>query len=491
MRKTVCVLLAATLGFGGFMCGCKRREGQKERTVYEVTAEYMPAERSLIGTVKVDFYNSSALELDSVCFQLYPNAYRKGAVYSPVGYDVWSEAYYAGESYGDITVSSVVGGVNYEIAGADKNILAVRLANPIPPEGRVTLDVGFCTRVPTVKQGLGVTPKTVNLVGAFPTVCALTYEGFYECLASDIADVAFAECADYEMRLTVPKEYSLLATGEMREENWLESKKRYTVFATNVRELAFVLSSEWTAGEERTGKTAVKYYALGGDDSAETARLATEAVAFYSATFGEYFADTISVAETDIVRGVGSYAGVCLATRELSIEENRWAVAYAIALQWWRAAVGVNRSENGWLADGLAEYSAMLFFDKHAEYGRTKKDCLQVAGERYREYVEQYQKALGWVDTRMNRPLSSFLNVYEYERVSLDRTALMFTDLEKAIGQKKVLAGLRKYYAECLGGMATPAHLVGAFERIGLELQGFFEGYWAGKETFAPLTKKS
>lgn len=491
MRKTVLVLLAAILGFTALACGCKRRERKKEHTVYEVTAEYMPAERSLIGTVKVDFYNASKIELDSVCFQLYPNAYRKGTVHSPVGYDVWSESYYAGESYGDITVSSVLGGVNYEITGEDKNILTVRLAAPLPPESRVTLDVGFSTRIASVSQSLGITPSTINLVGAFPTVCALTDEGFYECLASDVAETAFADSADYQMRLTVPKEYSLVTTGQVREENWLESKKRYTVSAMNARELAFALSTEWTVTEARTGKTSVKFYALSGDGSAEGARLASEAVAFYSASFGEYFSDTLSVAETELARGEGSYAGVCLVARKLSDEERLWAVARGVALQWWRAAVGVNRSENAWLADGLAEYSAMLFFDKHGGYGLTKQDCFQAAGERYREYLERYQKALGWVDTRMNRPIDSFLNTYEYARVCVDRTALMFAELEKAIGQKRVLAGLRKYYYECLGEVATPANLVGAFERTGLELQGFFEGYWDGKESFMPLTKKS
>jgi hypothetical protein len=60
----------------------------------------------------------------------------------------------------------------------------------------------------------------------------------------------------------------------------------------------------------------------------------------------------------------------------------------------------------------------------------------------------------------------------------------MFSELEKAVGNKRLLAALRKYYAENLYGSATPAHLVGAFERNGLGVAGFLEGYWAGKGTF-------
>lgn len=478
---------------GGFLCGCKRREGQKERTVYEVTAEYMPTERALTGTVKVDFFNSSGLELDSVCFQLYPNAYRKGRVYSPIGYDVFAEAYYSGESYGEIAISSVLGGANYEITGADKNILAVRLPAPLAPESRVTLDIGFSTRLAEVNHSLGITEKTVNFVGAFPTACALTDNGFYECVPSDICDVSFSAAADYEMRLTVPKEYGLAATGKIREENWLESKKRYTVSASNVRELAFALSTGFAVFEEKTGKTTVKYYGLNSEDGQgqETAALAVQAIAFYSASFGEYFSNEFSLAETDVVHGGAARAGLGFISQKLSKGERRWAVAKGIALQWWSAAVGVNRSEYAWLAEGLAEYSAALFFEKHGGYGVSKAECARAAGERYHQYTQNYQKALGWVDTRMNRPISSFLNVYEYQRVAGDRAALMFFELEKAIGQKRVLAGLRNYYAENAGGMATPAHLAGAFERTGLDLRGFFEGYWDGKESFSTLVKKS
>ncbi len=490
MRKIVSVLLAAMLAFGGFLCGCKRRERQKERTVYEITAEYMPNERALIGTVKVDFYNSSELELDTVRFQLYPNAYRKGTVYSPIGYDVWTEAYYDGESYGEITVSSVLGGVNYEIVGADKNILAVRLPAPLAPEARVTLDVGFSTRLANVNHRLGITKKTVNLIGAFPVVCALTDEGFYECLSSDVGDSFFADCADYEMRLTVPKEYVLATTGSVREENWLESKKRYTVSALNVRELAFALSSGFNVFEEITGKTAVKYYALDGEDGRETAELAAQAIAFYSASFGEYFSSEFALVETDVVRDSADHAGLCLISSKLSDVEKRRTIAKEVATQWWYAAVGVNRSEYAWLVEGLAEYSAALFFEKHGEYGLSKAECAQSARERYLAYIDNYQKALGWVDTRMNRPISAFLNAYEFERVCADRAALMFFELEKGIGQKRVLSGLRKYYSENLYGQGTPAHLVGAFERTGLELQGFFEGYWDGKESFSNLAKK-
>ena len=484
MRKGISLLIVVTLLFAGALGGCKSKQSEKERTVYEITAEYVPAQCALTGTVKVDFYNASSATLDVLKFQLYPNAYRRGALFSPIGYDVAAEAYYAGESYGEIVVSSVLGGGNFEITGADKNILSVRLLAPLDPEERVTVDIGFSTRIPKVRHRLGVTEQTVNFAGAFPTLCGLTDDGFYECVYSSVGEPFFADCADYSLALTLPKEYALATTGKIARESGLESKKKYTVSALNVRELAFVLSDDFTLYSAYTGKTTVQYYALEKERGQQMADFAAQVAEFYSSAFGEYLYGELSLVETGVVNGSADHAGLCMLSARSSTEEMRRLIAKEIASQWWYAAVGVNRAEYAWLVEGLSEYSAALFFEKHSEYGVSKADYVEPARQRYGEYKDSYQKALGWVDVRMNRPLSSFLNTYEYERIAVDRAAVMLFELEKGIGSKKFLSGLRRYYAENSYGNATPAHLVGAYERIGLELGGFFDAYLDGKGDF-------
>ena len=79
--------------------------------MYEIVAEFKPSDNTLTGTVKVDFYNGTEAELECIAFQLYANAYRKNPLYSPIPYEALDEAYYAGENYGGIVVSSVLGSV--------------------------------------------------------------------------------------------------------------------------------------------------------------------------------------------------------------------------------------------------------------------------------------------------------------------------------------------------------------------------------------------
>ena len=101
----VCTALSAIT-----LSGCKKEENVHSR--YEIIAEYVPENRTLTGTAKVTFENGTDSEFSVLKFQLYPNAYRKDALYAPVSTAYRSSAYYNGDSYGEMVISSVHGSKN-------------------------------------------------------------------------------------------------------------------------------------------------------------------------------------------------------------------------------------------------------------------------------------------------------------------------------------------------------------------------------------------
>ena len=162
----VCVVVVALAFTGCGGCnGCADKE--KDRAKYEIVAEYAPENRTLAGTAKVTFENHTDNEFSLLKFQLYPNAYRKDALYKPVSTAYQSSAYYAGESYGEMVISSVNGSKNWEIMGEDKNILCAYLERSLYPGEKVVLDIGFMTKLAAVNHRTGITPHTVNLGNFF------------------------------------------------------------------------------------------------------------------------------------------------------------------------------------------------------------------------------------------------------------------------------------------------------------------------------------
>ena len=255
-------LFIGLAAFACVACGCLFGVGcksEKERTRYEIVAEYRPEDGALAGTVKVDFFNTTDEALDCLKFNLYANAYRENALYSPVSSTAHDEAYYAGESYGEMSVTSVLGAKHWEVDGDDENILYAYLEHPVYPDERVVLDVGFSTKLAKVNHRAGITPHGVNLGGAIPLLCGLQENRFVECVYENVGDPFYSDCADFTAHLTVPKDYTIVTVGEEVEEKTLESKKRHTIYASNVRDFAFVLSNQLRVLTGEVGKTKLKY----------------------------------------------------------------------------------------------------------------------------------------------------------------------------------------------------------------------------------------
>ena len=224
MKKliSVALILSFVLALTCFS-GCKKESFGYTR--YEITAEYSPADKAIGGAVKVTYENGSDNVLSLLKFQLYPNAYREDAIYKPISSAYKSVAYYNGESYGEIVISSVNGCKNWEILGEDKNILYVYLERSLYPGDRVVLDIGFMTRLARVNHRTGITEKTVNLGNFFPILCGVKKGGFYENVYYSDGDPFYHDCAEYKIHLKLPKEYIMASTGEVVGNRTLESKK--------------------------------------------------------------------------------------------------------------------------------------------------------------------------------------------------------------------------------------------------------------------------
>ncbi len=471
-------LLCSTLSLP-MLISCEEKAESHSR--YEITAEYVPENKTVKGTVKLIFENPTEGELSELKFQLYPNAYRKNALYRPVSPTYENAAYYKGNSYGEMEIYSVHGSKNWEITGEDENILTVYLERSLFPEEKVVLDIGFMTKLANVNHRTGVTANTVNLGNFYPILCGLKKGGFVETAYYSDGDPFFSDCADYKVTLTLPKEYVVASTGEVVEERMLESKKEYTMSALNTRDFAFVLSEKFRVERAQVGKTTLFYYYYADETPRKTLELAAESFAFYQKTFGEYPYPQYSMAQTGYCVGGMEYPCLTMLSDRLNKEEQTRTIAHETAHQWWYGVVGSDQIENAWQDEGLAEYSALAFFEEYEKYEVAREEVLKEAMGEYRSYYDVYGSVLGRTDTRMTRHLKEYISDYEYKCLSYDKAVIMFDTLRKSVGDEKFFLSLRRYYKTCAYRQATVGDLVGSFERSGLDVGGFFDSFLNGK----------
>ncbi len=447
------------------------------RTKYTIDAEYNAANGTLTAECTVDYYNGGA-DTDTLQFELYGNAYRKGALYRPVSSEQENKAYYDGASYGGMEIAEVSGAAEWKVCGEDENILEVTLKDTLKSGGRAEITINYTLALAKVNHRTGITRHTVNLGNFYPIACVRTDDGgFLQCEYYSDGDPFISDCADYMVQLTLPAGYTAATSG--RQESAQGNTFCYSL--KNARDFCMVLSDSFEVATRDVGGTKISYYYYDDDGAQEKLAAAADSLEYFEETFGEYCYPTLSVVQTGFSAGGMEYPALTMISDALAKEDAIYAVVHENAHQWWYAMAGSDQINCAWQDEGLAEYSALCFFENHPSYGFTRTGLINAATEEYRAYYTVYNQVFGDADTTMNRHLKDFVSDYEYINIAYNKSLVMFDTLRTSIGDEKFFSSLRRYFAAANGNIAAPERLFESFKAAGVDLDGFFESFTEGK----------
>ena len=475
MKRVFCFFLALAVLPAPFLLGACGG-GQEERSAYTIAAEY--ADGALEAALDLSYYNDTGTEMRELRFNLYGNAYREGSAFAPVSAAFSAAAYYGGESYGGMEIASVSPCASYAIEGKDENILRVVLEEGVPPGGRTEVRIEYTLRLAKVEHRTGVARRAVNLGNFYPVLCVADADGnFYECEYYSNGDPFYSECADYSVTLTADAAYTVASSGKTVSARIEGGRKTQEFSLENARDFALVLSTDFSVLEADEGGIAVSYYYYDDENAAATLALIRKALACFGDTFGAYPYQTFAAVQTGFCYGGMEYPGLVMLSDSLSGSEYIYTAVHETAHQWWYAAVGNNQIEEGWLDEGLAEYSAACFFDGNPAYSMTLARLAQSARTAYNAFCGVEAQLFGGADTSMDRSLADYKE-YEYVNIAYNKGMLLFHTLRDALGDAKFFAGLRRYYAANAGGIARAEDLIAAFGSAGAEgvIRSFVEG---------------
>lgn len=319
--------------------------------------------------------------------------------------------------------------------------------------------------------------------------------------------------ATARMRLTVPAEYQIVATGRALSSSATpaagQGATRTTVFVADrpVRYLACVISKFQPVGRA-TADVPLVAAAVSGDAAApvavnvdvlstprmvaknrQTPARAAAMVQFYARTIGEapYPDLTLAILDDNLPGGHSPAYFVALhqalpttpyqwSTDPVAFEDQYplFFLAHEVAHQWWGQAVGWRNYHDQWLSEGLAQYFAVLY----AAEDRGPALLQSLIGEMRntsQTALNEGPIALGYRighirnDSRANSSI-----VY-------NKAAVVLHMLRRYIGDDAFFAGIRKFYADWRFGKAGADQLQAAFEAVTpVKLDRFFEGWVRG-----------
>jgi hypothetical protein len=388
--------------------------------------------------------------------------------------------------------------------------LRVNLREQVPPGKSAEVVVGFKGNVPEIDpEETGLTTHVIKQVSAalrgdreirsprdlnfrcrgvmllgtsYPVLAVHDGDEWVRKLEPSVGDTIFNEVADYAVNIAVaPGVVVFTSAGEGQNNS---AGEQTAVFAAPaLRDFAIIAGRNLRSEQTQVGETTLRSIFIPEHEriGKRVLTMAEDSLRIFTARFGPLPFKTLNIAEAPLVAGLGSneFSGLEViasayyvdfdspAVRNLpeiireqrpSVEESlEWGVAHLIAHQWWGAAVGNNPAREPVLDEALASWSALLYFRQ--TYGEQK--AAEVLQDQLQGVYRLY-RTLGGEDMDANRPSRDYRNTFQYAAVVATKGALMFVQLQRLLGEEKLLAALRNYYRANLLEIAELDDLRGA-----------------------------
>jgi len=292
---------------------------------YDIDATLDPVKHTVTGREKLTWRNRSAVEVRSVYIHMYMNAFEgTGSTFYTEGRNnhmgFRSEADTRDGEWGHIALRSVTqGGARVSSAFVqpdngsplDHTVMRLDLPVPVAPGAATTLDIDFVTQLPRVVARTGYFGSFHLVAQWYPKIAVLELPGERGATAPrwnahefHQQSEFYADFGNFDVRLTVPKEYIVGATGEAQgaalEKNGMAT---HHFVQGDVHDFAWTadkrsappLKDRWQGPGSPQVAITVLYPPDMAASAAPALKAAKESLTYFSSTLGPYPYKTLTV----------------------------------------------------------------------------------------------------------------------------------------------------------------------------------------------------
>ncbi len=494
-NKIILVLCLCVLFFSGCNSLDDLQKTSQSLNLYTIDAIVDVQNHTIKAHQKVKYKNTTGTALNNICFHLYPNAFRAEATTTKaVSASQFEKCYYNGFSEGNININAVKYNnteCNYEIAGADSNILVLNLSKTLDINNNANIEMDFIVTLPNANHRFGYGNNTINCGNFYPILCVFeegewAMQGYHS-----NGDPFYSDMANYNVNITYPQEYTLVSTGNQTISNSTQNQKLCKSSALCVRDFSFILSKKYQVLTNSVDDVEINYFYYDDPNAQSHLKTACDALSTFNKLIGKYPYDVLNVCKTNFLQGGMEYPNLVFISDAVDVDsEYNNVIVHEIAHQWFYGVVGNNEAEYPWLDEALTEYVTALFYDKNIGYSLTTKQVLGNALSSYLLYCDMYKEVYGSIDTSMNRPIYNYKTEAEYVYMTYVKGVLMFDSICEVVGKNKMEKCIAKYYNDNAYKIATPKNLIQSFERAsGKKLTSFITSWLDGSVVLEELSR--
>lgn len=465
---------------------------------YTIHVKLDDVKNELFADASIEYINNSPDDLSFIYFHLWPNAYKNNstALAKQILESGSKKFYYASEEdrgYIDGLRFMVDGKeVEWEYDSSFIDICKIKLNEPLPGGGRITITTPFHVKIPKgIFSRLGHMGQSYQITQWYPKPAVYDRYGWHQMPYLNQGEF-YSEFGSFDVSITLPKNYVVGATGDMvngeSETEWLNYLAKETEKKTDFdnNELSFPPSSPemktlrykqnrvhdfaWFAdkryhvlkGEVELphSKRKVSTWAMFTNNEANLWKKSIEylndAVYYYSLWNGDYPYNHATAVDGALSAGGGmEYPNITVIGESRTPFLLEMVIMHEVGHNWFYGILGSNEREHPWLDEGINSFN-------ESRYIRTKYPGALILGlppdkkifetfdlvrckAKYQYYLGYLYSARMGLDQPIELPSEEFSEI-NYGTIVYYKTALVFDYLMAYLEEETFDKAMQKYF---------------------------------------------
>ena len=491
----------------------------------------------LRGFEKMVYYNNSSFTLDKIIIHLWPNAYKNSNT------NLAKQKYSDGSisfKYADSIDLGYIDSLDFKVNG-DKvkwqflneqvDISELDLTKPLNPGDSITITTPFRVKIPSGKfSRLGHIGQSYQITQWFAKPAVFDKNGWHPMSYLDQGEF-YSEFGNYDVSITVPKNYILMATGDLQNEEELEflnekaeltsqlikennlpvrdsfgrkdmsfpkssvEKKTLRFVQKNVHDFAWFTDKRYHVlkGELNVNNRKITSWALFTNNEAKLWRRSIEyindATRYFSKWVGEYPYNHVTAVDGTISAGGGmEYPNITVIGSSGDSKSLETVIVHEVGHNWYYGILGSNERDNAWMDEGLNTYIEIRYMEEKYPNGYfRKKDSNQNESRGISLNISLEEKELQHIAYQFNasrnydQPLkmgSKDFTQMNYGAMVYCKTGIGFHYLKAYLGEELFDNCMNEYFKQWKFKHPNPDDIKAVFETVSNEnLDWFFEDY--------------
>lgn len=380
---------------------------------YKIDVSLNDVEHTLDGYVKMDYSNNSPDTLYFIWIHLWPNAYKNDrTAFTDQSLENGSTEFY----FSDNDKRGYINRLDFKVNGTSavlkdhpqhQDIVQLQLPAPLAPHGHIRIETPFHVKLPNVFSRSGHIGQTYQVTQWYPKPAVYDRKGWHPMPYLDQGEF-YAEVGTYEVQITLPKNYTVAATGELQNadekaklDKGIQSssvsstKGKPAVIASdketktlsykqnNVHDFAWFADKTFRVNHDtlrlpsgRTIDAYVFYYSGNASLWRNSLSMVKRAILTKSQWLGEYPYAVVSVVEDRQGGGGGmEYPTVTLLGAGGSEKNLDFVIGHEVGHNWFQGILATNERLHPWMDEGMNTYYDNRYLKQ--QYGSTGIDIIK------------------------------------------------------------------------------------------------------------------